>query len=221
MNIVIVGIGSIGYHLTKVLMQNTNHQIKLIEADHLNSIVVANKLGVPIIHGDGSKISTLAQANIKQSEILIALTGKDEDNFLCCQLAKRKFKVKTTIAKANDPKNVELMQNLAADIVISSAGMLSKIVEQQLNAITHHFITHFSMGDTVIVEFKLESNNPIIGKKISEIKWPNNTLVISIFRNGKSIVPNGESLFFENDIVIISSNEKSKKSLKKLINQKK
>lgn len=221
MHIVIVGIGNIGYHLTKALVQNTNHQIKLIESNHLNSIIAANKLDVPIIHGDGSKISTLERANIRQTEILIALTGKDEDNFICCQLAKNKFNVKTTIAKANNPKNAKIMQNLAANIVISSAGMLSKIVEQQLNAINQHFITHFTTGDIAIVEFKIEHYHSMKNRKISEIKWPNHTLVISIIRNGKSIVPSGEVTLLENDSLIISSDEKNKKNLKKLINQKK
>lgn len=218
MNILIIGIGNIGYNLTKLLVQNTNNQIQVIEIDHLNSIMAANKLDVPVIHGDGSKISTLEQANIKQTEILIALTGKDEDNFLCCQLAKHKFKVKNTIAKANNPKNANIMQTLAADIVISSAGMLSKIVEQQLNALNYHFITHFIMGNTVIVEFRIGKDNKMQNKKISEIKWPKNTLVISIVRNGKSIVPSGESILLENDSVIISSDDKNRKNLKKLFN---
>lgn len=218
MNIVIVGIGSIGYYLTKILVKNTNHQLNLIESDHFNSIVAANKLDVPVIYGDGSRIETLMRANIKQTEILIALTGKDEDNFVCCQLAKRKFSVKTTIAKANNPKNAEIMQTLAADIVISSAGMLSKIVQQQLNALNHHFITHFATGGTTIVEFRVGQNRNTQNQKIKEIKWPENTLVISIVRDKKSIVPSGDTILLENDSVIISSDEKNQKSLKKLFN---
>ena len=67
MNILIVGVGNIGYHLTKLLVQNTNHQVQVVEIDHLNSIVAANQLDVPVIHGDGSKLSTLEQANISQT----------------------------------------------------------------------------------------------------------------------------------------------------------
>ncbi len=218
MQIIVVGLGGLGYYLTKVLRQNTNHKIKLIECDHLNSIVAANKLDMPVIFGDGSKISILKQAKADRCDILIALTGKDEDNFLCCQLAKKIFNVKTTIAKVNNPKNAKIMQKLAVDIIVSSAGMISKIVEQQLNVISHHFMTHFTSGNMTIIEFQVRNLSSIQNKKIKEVKWPEKTLVISIIRNSESIIPTGNTTIFVNDKLIISTEIKQHKNLKKLFN---
>lgn len=216
MNIVIIGAGSIGYYLTWSLVNTTNHKIKLIEKDQFRSIVVADKLNVPIINGDGSNIAILEKAEIKNADILVALTGKDEDNFICCQLAKNKFKTKTTIAKANNPKNVEIIKSMAADIVISSAGMLADIITKQVNAIDYHFITHFTLEDTAIVEFVVRKNNNIQNKKISEIAWPKDTLVIAISRDKKSIVPSGQTVLEVGDDIILSTKKQNKKYLKKL-----
>lgn len=216
MNIIIIGAGNIGYYLAYSLMSTTNHEVRLIEKDRSRAMITANKLNLPIIHGDGSNISILEKADAGHTDILVALTGKDEDNFICCQLAKQRFHIKTTIAKVNNPKNVETIKALAADIAISSVNMLSQIIEQQVNAIDYHFVTKMTMGDTSIFEFIVPQNDKICNKKISDIDWPENTLVIAISRNQKSIVPNGNSILESGDNVVISTKDYNKKYLKKL-----
>ena len=94
--------------------------------------------------------------------------------------------------------------------------MISNIITQQLNAIDYHFMTHFTMGDTSIVEFVVSENCNMGNKKISEIKWPKNTLVIAISRDNKSIVPSGNTTLKIGDDIIISTKEYNKKYLKKL-----
>lgn len=218
MTVIIVGAGSIGYYLAKSLITTTNHKIKMIEKDQFRSVINANKLDIPIINGDGSNITTLEKANAKSADILVALTGKDEDNFICCQIAKNKFKIKTTIAKINNPKNLEAIKNYAADIVVSNTDTLSNIITQQLNAIDYHFMTHFTMGDTSIVEFLVSEESIMKDKKISDINWPKDTLVVAITRNKKSIVPSGNTILKTGDDIIISTKEHNKKQLKKLFN---
>ena len=94
--------------------------------------------------------------------------------------------------------------------------MLSNIITQQLNAIDYHFMTHFTMGETSIVEFVVSKNSNMQNKKISDIKWPKDTLVIAISRNNKSIVPSKNTTLKIGDDVIISTKEHNKKYLKKL-----
>lgn len=216
MTIIIVGAGNMGYYLSKTLITTTNHKIKIIEKNKLRCVLTANKLDIPIINGDGTNITTLKKADAENADILVALTGKDEDNFICCQLAKNKFKIKTTISKINNPKNLETIKSLAADIVVSNTNMLSNIITQELNAIDYHFMTHFTMGDTSIVEFVVFEDSKMKEKKISEIKWPKETLVIAITRNNKSIIPSGDSVLKVKDHVIISTKEINKNHLKKL-----
>ncbi len=218
MIIIIVGVGNIGFYLSKSLLATTNHKIKIIEKNQLRCIQTADKLNTPIINGDGSNIQTLIKAKANHADILVALTGKDEDNFVCCQIAKNKFKIKTTIAKINNPKNLETIKTLAADIVVSNTNMLSNIITQQLNAIDYHYMTHFTMGDTAIVEFIVYENSKMKDKKICDINWPKNTLVIAITRNNKSIVPSGNSVLKAGDDVIISTKDCNKKYLNKLFN---
>lgn len=218
MTIIIVGAGSIGYYLSKSIVSTTNHKIIIIEKDPIRCKIAADKLDLPIIVGDGSDVATLEKIKAKQADILVSLSGKDEDNFVCCQLAKKVFNIKTTIAKINNPKNIEIIKALAADIVISNTNTLSNIITKQLNAIDYHFMTHFTMGDTIIVEFIVEKDSIMQNKKISSINWPKNTLVIAISRENKSIVPNGNTTLKTGDDVIISTKEQEKKHLKKLFN---
>ncbi len=218
MTIIIVGAGSVGYYLCRTLITTTNYKVKIIEKNQLRCVVTSNKLDIPIINGDGSNINILRKANAKNADILVALTGKDEDNFICCQLAKNKFKIKTTIAKINNPKNMDIIKKLAADIVVSNTDTLSNIITQQLNAIHYHFMTHFTKGDTAIVEFIVSENSYMNNKKICEINWPKDTLVVAISREEKSIVPSGNTVLKANDNVVISTKEYNKKHLKKIFN---
>ena len=165
-----------------------------------------------------TEIKNSIYSNAKSADILVALTGKDEDNFICCQLAKNKFKIKTTRAKINNPKNMDIIKKLAADTVVSNTDMLSNIITQQLNAIYYHFMTHFTKGDTSIVEFIVSENSYMNNKKICDINWPKDTLVVAISREEKSIVPSGNTVLKANDDVIISTKEYNKKYLKKIFN---
>ena len=218
MTIIIVGIGNVGFYLSKSLLSTTNHKIKIIEKNTLRCVTSTDKLDIPIINGDGSNIKTLDKAKAKNADILVALTGKDEDNFVCCQIAKQKFKIKTTIAKINNPKNLEIIKNLAADMVVSNTNMLSDIITQQLNVIDYHYMTHFTTGDSVIVEFIVYKNSKMKEKKICDINWPKETLVISITRGNKSIIPSGNSILKAEDHVLISTKNYNKKHLNKLFN---
>ncbi len=218
MNIIVVGAGNIGYYLTWSLITSTDHEITVIEKNNSHSIAIADKLDVPIINGDGSNIAILEKANAAHTDILVALTGKDEDNFICCQLAKKHFHIKTTIAKVNNPKNFNIMKSLSSDIVISSANMLAEIIEQEVNAVYFHFATRVKMGDISIVEFIVSEGDPIQNKKIVNIAWPKDTLVIAISRKGKSIVPSGDTILSVGDNVIISTKDHNKKYLRKLFN---
>ena len=217
MTIIILGAGNIGFYLSKSLIATTNHKIKIIEKNKVLCTTTADRLDIPIINGDGSNISVLEKAGAKYADILVALTGKDEDNFVSCQIAKNKFNIKTTIAKINNPKNFNTIKNLSADIVISNTDTLSNIITQQVNVIDYHFMTHFTTGDTAIVEFVVFENSNLKDKKICEINWPKDTLVVAISRSNKSIVPSGNSVLKSCDKVIILTQKYNKKYLKKLL----
>lgn len=129
--IVIVGGGNVGYYLAKSLLEG-DYEITLIEIQKLRCNYVADMLDVTTYYGDGTSLSTLRKAKVQDADVFIAVTGLDQDNFVACQLAKKYFHIKKTMAKANNPKNAEAMEKLAADKVVSSINMLTTLIESQI-----------------------------------------------------------------------------------------
>lgn len=218
MNIIIVGAGTVGYYLALSLLGD-KHDIKLIDRSQHRCTLAADKLDATVIHGDGTEISVLKKAHAQKADILVAVTGKDEDNFVCGQIAKQYFKIQTTIVRANNPQNIEAMKQVAADIVISSANIISQLIEQEVDSVSMRIITRLTLGDSAIMEFIVNEQDPIQGKSLQEIELPDNTLVITIVRNGKSIIPRGDTMLLTGDNVMVATKEENKKRLQKLFNK--
>jgi len=89
MYIVIVGGGKLGYYLSKTLI-SYKHKISVIETSSILCKKIANELEIPAFNGDGTALESLSEADTQKADIFIAVTGKDEDNLVACQLAKKK-----------------------------------------------------------------------------------------------------------------------------------
>lgn len=216
MKIIVIGGGNVGYYLSRSLLRSHQHEIRLIEKEKDKCMYVADRLDISVIHGDGTLIRTLKKAKAKDADILVAITGNDQDNFVAAQLAKHYFQIKNVIVKANNPKNIDVLKTLAADIVVSSINIITGLIEQEVDAVGMRFITRMHMGDSSILEFIVKDNDNLVGKSLSEIEFPSNTLIVTIQRLGKTIIPTGDTVLMQGDDVMIATHEKNKKQLAKL-----
>src|SRR5258708_28017110 len=114
MYIIIVGGGKVGYYLTKHLLSAGN-EVVVIEKNAKKVEIIMNDLGGVAIQGDGSDAGPMAEAGMNRADIVVAATGDDEDNLIVCQMAKKKFGVKRTIARINNPKNEHIFSVLGID----------------------------------------------------------------------------------------------------------
>lgn len=215
MKIIIVGGDNVGYHLSRSLIRH-HHEIHLIEKEKEKCTFIADRLNISVIHGDGTTLRTLEKAGAKTADILVAITGLDEDNFVAAQLAKHYFHIERVIAKSNNPKNINILKKAAADIVVSSVNTIAALIEQEVDAASMHFVTRINMGDSSILEFTLHQGDPLEGKYLHEIDFPKNTLVITIQRKGKTIIPTGTTILQDGDDVMIATHDKNKKQLTRL-----
>src|SRR5438105_1113474 len=119
MYVVVAGGGKVGFYLGMALV-NEGHEVVIIERDKRKSDQIAEELGSIVIRGDACEASTLAQAGTARADVVVAVTGDDEDNLVISQMAKKKFSVKRTIARINNPKNQEIFQLLGIDATVSS-----------------------------------------------------------------------------------------------------
>ena len=134
MKIIIIGCGNVGYALAEGLTQE-NHDVTIIDssADRLQN--ATEELDVMPIVGNGSSINTLLEAGVADTDLLIAVTGYDELNLLCCLIANTQWHCHT-VARVRNPiysKEIELIRKslgismiinpeLAASFSISSAS---------------------------------------------------------------------------------------------------
>ena len=133
MQIVIIGAGEVGHSLAEALLKD-KHQVTIIEKQPSRCNGIVKLLNTIVINGDGTNLSTLADAEADKADILVALTGRDQDNLITCQLASKKFNVPTTIARVTHRQNKELFEKLGGvNITVSTTDIISAIVEGEVS----------------------------------------------------------------------------------------
>lgn len=202
MKIIVVGGGKVGYYLSKTLLEH-GHTPVVIETSKELCHYIANNLDIAVVSGDGTTIEALEAANAGDCDVLVSVTGQDENNLISCQLAKKLFNVAKTIAKVNNPKNLECMRQLGVDITISSTDNIARLLEHEVDATAFKRIADINHGQAAIVEVTLPENYKLHGKKLQEIKLPTNAVVVSVNRNGTTIIPRGDTQLLSGDSVIL------------------
>lgn len=216
MNIVIVGGGKVGYYLTKTLLEHGHHPT-MIEESKSTCNFLANDLDVPIICGDGTLVSVLEMAQLEHCDALISVTGKDENNLISCQLAKRVFRVPKTIAKVNNPKNAQALRILGVDIVISSTDNIARLLEHEVDTAAIKQLMMVNHGETAICETVLPDHYRLHGRKLMEIKLPNTVVVISINRKGVTIIPRGDTELLSGDTILFLAKQEAMHQVKLML----
>ena len=209
MYIIIVGGGKVGYYLAKTLAPEKN-RIMLIEEDCQLCEKIAYELidlGVGLIHGDGTDIKYLKDAEIEKADLLIAVTGHDQNNLVACQLAKNYFGIARTIARVNNPKNINVFKRLGVDSTVSSTAHIADIIEQEVDWAGINRMLSEKVGDVRIREFAVAETSVSVGKKVEALSMPKGTILISVVRDKEAIIPNGQTKILAGDIVVALTNE--------------
>ncbi len=129
--VIVVGGGTVGYYLSRDLVER-GHEVTLIEKDARRADWLETQLGSIVMRGDGCEVRFLAQTGIERADAIIAVTADDEDNLIALQMAKRHFRVKKTIARVNNPTNVEIFKTLGVDEAVSATDVLLGALEPPL-----------------------------------------------------------------------------------------
>lgn len=211
--VIVVGGGKVGYHLGKTLIQE-GHEVLIMDKDRKRSEWLAEQLGEVVMHGDGCEVRTMDEAGMGRANVVVAVTGDDEDNLVICQMAKRKFGVPRTIARVNDPKNEELFKELGIDQTVSSTRLIFNLLEQQIETGQVIPLAALKKGEIEVVEADINASSPVTGKKIGQIDLPQNTLIISVIRNGHAMIPHADTKLREGDSVIAMIKAEREKELR-------
>ena len=210
MNSIIIGGGKIGYHLTATLLEK-GYNVSVVEENTEVCHRFANELDVPVIRGDGTIASILEEAGIKKADCVIAVTGKDEDNLVACQLAKHLYGTKKTIAKVNNPKNESALKRLGVDIVFNSTDYIASQLEREIGSDKIKELLPLEDGKTSVYEITPDDNFQRWDIPLAELGIPQTISIITIVRNeNEVIIPNGRASIQKGDKLLILTKEKNK-----------
>ena len=219
MNILLVGGQQNAYFLSKSLKKK-GHEVVVINQDHGWCQSLADRYEIVTVCGNGSNANTLKEAHIEKMDILIALYDQDATNLIVCELAKKQFNVKHTLSIVNDPKNVEIFQGFGVDKCVSITRAFNELIEQY--TIEENIKKYLPIEDSrvVIYDLVLTENSPALNKKLWELAFPPQSIIIYVFRGKDIILPQGNTLLLTGDKVVVLSSIQSMEKVLKLLNEK-
>ena len=112
---IVIGGGKVGYYLSRDLLERGD-EVTLVEKDGGRADWLESQLGSIVMRGDGDEMAFLRSTGIERADAVLAVTGDDEDNLVALQLAKKEFKVPLTIARVNNPANVDIFKSLGVGV---------------------------------------------------------------------------------------------------------
>ncbi len=131
MYVIVIGGGKVGYYLARDLVDR-GEEVTLIEKDGSRADWLEGQLGSIVMRGDGDEMGFLATTGIERADAVLAVTGDDEDNLVALQLAKKRFNVPHTIARVNNPANVDIFKALGVDEAVSATEVLLGALEPKI-----------------------------------------------------------------------------------------
>lgn len=213
MYIIVGGGGDVGYYLTKSLL-NQGHEVLLLEKGATRAQALSEELGQAVLRGDACEARTMEEVGASRADVVIAVTGEDDDNLVICQMAKKRFNVARTIARLNNPKNELIFQKLGIDITVSPTKSILSLIEAELPGSTFVTLMTLRRAGLGIIEVRVPTDSPIVGKTLSAINLPRSGNIALIIRNDEHIVPNAETKIMANDEVYALVNREGEQALR-------
>src|SRR5256714_4167432 len=127
MYIIIVGAGKVGWNLARELLEK-EHEVTVIENNRNRYLTVEQELEHVVQYGDASELWVLERAGIQRADLVIAVTGDDEDNILICQMARAKYGVDRIVARANNPRNLDDFKEMRIEPAVSSTELIRRLI---------------------------------------------------------------------------------------------
>ncbi len=210
MKIIIVGDGKVGFTLTRLLSLE-GHDLVVIDSKEEALADSKKRLDVITIHGNGANIDVLREAGAEEADLLIAATSQDEVNTLSCMLAK-KLGTEHTIARVRTHEYFKSLSFLKEEMGLSmtiNPEMESAIeILKVLRFPSAVNVDTFAGGRVEVVEIKLMGANPLIGRRLADLRSEidDSFIVCAVDRKNDVFIPNGDTVFEEDDKISITGN---------------
>ena len=200
--VIIAGAGKVGWNLARELIEKEN-EVTVIEANRLRYEVVEEELEHNIQYGDGTELWVLERAGIERADLVIAVTGDDEDNILICQMAREKYGVDRVVSRCNNPRNLQHFELLGIKPAVSATDLILRLIEHEVPKYGLVHLLDLKEERLEIIEMDVAEGSPAEGSHVKDLGLPDGSLVISILRDGGGFVPTGDSVVQAGDEVLL------------------
>jgi trk system potassium uptake protein TrkA len=212
--IVVGGGGKVGYHLARALL--ADHEVLVIEENPQRVEFIAEELGTDVImQGDACDAATMERAGMQRADLVVAVTGEDQDNLTLCQIAKAKFNVGRAVARINNPQNEGLFRQLGIDSTVSATTLIMGHIEQELP--WQGMIPLLTLGgfNLEIAEVKVPRDASIVGKQVRHLLLPQGSLICLIIdTQGTPRLPAPDTTIHADDILVAVTSIEAQESLR-------
>ena len=221
MYVVVAGGGKVGANVTRSLLE-MGHEVTLIEQRPDRFARLEEEFGAVVLRGDATEISVLERAGIaRPPELLLAVTGDDEDNLVISQLGKEGYGVPKAIARVNDPRNQAHFDLLGiSQTVCATTGILG-LVEHEVPEHGLVRLLELQREGLEIVEVQIDSSSPAAGTRVGGLSLPAGSRLISVFRHGRTeLVEHGTVMRPGDQVLAVVTNDSAPELRKVLLGAK-
>src|SRR5215203_1274261 len=215
--ILIAGGGKVGANLTKSVL-DLGHEVTLIEQRRDRFERLEEEFEHRAQLGDATELFVLERAGIaRPPDLVVAVTGDDEDNIVICQMAREKYGVEKVIARVNDPRNEPHFDLLGISPTVSATNMVLALIEHE---VPQHELVHLlelRKENLEIVEVEIKSGSSVAAKRVEELRLPESTRLISVMREGKAEIAVGSTNLRAGDQVLAILEPGRETELKKVL----
>lgn len=208
MKVIIVGGGQVGSYLASLLIDR-GHEINIIEAKETRIEVLKKSLPENvIIPGSGTDPQLLESADIKHTDVLVAVTGSDETNLVIATLARLEYGVNRVIGRVNNPKNAWLFTPvMGVDAALNQADLMARLVAEEMSMGDMMTLLKLHGGRYSLVERKVDPASSMVGKALRDIKLPTECVLVAVIRNSDLLIPRGNTVLMADDKAVAITHE--------------
>jgi trk system potassium uptake protein len=199
--VLIVGGGKVGLNTARQL-RLLGHEIALVEQRKSRFDLIQPELEDSLVFGDGTEIWVLEKAGIGRADMVVAVTGDDEDNIIINQVAKLKFGVPKVVARVNNPFNQPTFDLLGVDSTICAATSMLRLILHELPV--HKFVHLLSLKheNVELVELEVSGTSPFANMALRDAELPEGVIIAAIVRDGSAMVVSGSTEIVPGDYVL-------------------
>jgi trk system potassium uptake protein TrkA len=202
MYVIVAGGGKVGWNLARELIGKGN-EVTLLENRRSRYLTIEQELEHAVQYGDASELWVLERAGIQRADLVVAVTGDDEDNILICQVAKEKYLCERIIARVNNPRNRQWFELLGVQPSVSATDLILRLIEHEVPSYGLVHLLDLRDEQLEIIEVEVPAGAPAAGRTVSEVTLPEGSLIISVLRGGTGFVPKADTVIEAGDEVLL------------------